>query len=832
MRKRAPIAAVAAFAMIAPTAVQAKTMLNIVPHGNRAPGVPWASTPGILPADTQAKMYDRITPLFRNVTDDVLKPSADGSGYYKSAELLPIDDPSYVSSQDVSGTSPSAGPVKATIKRDPYGIPHVYSDTDAGAIFGVGYTAATDQSLLLNQARYNGVAGLIDLPGVPAINLILGLYDYKPTAKVSKAAEKLQTRNILKQGAQGKQLLRDIDTYTAGINANLAATSPSTPKVTRIDIYALNAVKAQFLGEGGGNEANNAFFLDGLRSQLGKKAGNGAFADLQARNDTEAAVTTTNSFDAQTKVSTAKPKGMVRLKNGSLRSSAIKLPGTYKRLAPQHRALASNILIMSGNRSATGAPLFVGGPQIGYNYPGLTYELQISSPSINVRGVSSGPFPGYMLIGTGADYAWTLTSAGADIIDTYAETLCGGSRHKYRYKGKCRKMKRINAGTIAKGDDKVSAVFYRTVHGPVSGYARNRATGKLVALTRKRSSYGKDTVDQLFNQQMTFGRVKSAADFAKAAQKTPQTFNSFYANATQSSFYTAGALPRRKKGVNPTLPVSGTGRYEWKGLLPASKHPQVINPASGEIVNWNNKPAANFPAGDDRFGNEGGIQRVQLLNSEIDRYDKPTLANVLAAANAGATEDVRANQFWPTLKQMLQKAPAPDALSQQMFDILNAWSDAGGSRVDSDLDGKIDNPGAPIIDAAWNGMADAAMCDRLGAKLCEQLSGLISRYDTPPGGQYSGWHQYMFKDFRSELGVDVKDKYSTTYCGKGDTTVCATKLWAALSAAGAELSAAQGGDPTKWREDTTYVNFTPFSLFKMQYTNKPSGIHQVMTFGP
>ena len=46
------------------------------------------------------------------------------------------------------------GAVKATIKRDPYGVPHVYSDTDAGAIFGVGYVAATDQSLLLNQARY------------------------------------------------------------------------------------------------------------------------------------------------------------------------------------------------------------------------------------------------------------------------------------------------------------------------------------------------------------------------------------------------------------------------------------------------------------------------------------------------------------------------------------------------------------------------------------------------------------------------------------------------------------------------------------------------------
>lgn len=830
MFKRA-LAAALLLLVVAVPAASAKTMLNVVPHGNRTPGVPWATTPGILPADTQARMYDRLTPLYRNVTDAQLTPSPDGSGYFKSAELRSIDDPIYVSSQDVSGTSPSAGPVKATIKRDPYGIPYVFSDSDAGAVFGAGFVAATDQALLLNQARYNGVAGLIDMPGVPAINLILGLYDYQPSAKVVKQAERQQTRSIRRQGARGQQLLDDIDTYIAGINTRLAEASPTTKKVTRMDIYALNGVKAQFLGEGGGDEVDNALFLDALRSRLGKKRGNGVFTDLQGRNDPEAAVTTTNSFKAQTKVSTAKPKGMVRLRNGSFQDSSVRLPGQYREF-PTQRAQASNILIMSGNRSATGAPLFVGGPQIGYNYPGLTYELQITSPSINVRGVSSGPFPGYMLIGSGNDYAWTLTSAGVDIIDTYAETLCGGSKRKYRYKGKCRKMTRVNAGTITKGDDKVSAVFYRTVHGPVTGYARNRSTGRLVALARKRSSYGKETVDQLFNQDLTFGRVKSAADFRRAAQRTPQTFNSFYANATESSFYTAGAFPRRRSGVNPTLPVSGSGRHEWRGLLPSSKHPQVVNPASGAIINWNNKPAANFPAGDDRFGSEGGLQRNLLLTSEMDRYPKATLANVLAAANAGATQDVRGKQFWPTLKAMLAKAPAPDALSTQMAAVLDDWNAAGASRVDSDLDGKIDHPGAAIMDAAWTGLADAAMCERLGAALCDQLADQISRYDTPPDGQYGGWHQYMWKDFRSILGETVKGRYSTKYCGKGDATACATKLWAALSAAGAKLAAEQGGDPAAWRANTTYIQFTPISLFRMQYTNRPSGIHQVMTFGP
>jgi acyl-homoserine lactone acylase PvdQ len=526
---------------------------------------------------------------------------------------------------------------------------------------------------------------------------------------------------------------------------------------------------------------------------------------------------------------------MVRLKDGSFRNSFVKLPGAEAAKATAasvgKRQLASNILIVSGSKSATGKPLFVGGPQIGYNYPGLTMEMQISAPSINVEGVTSAPFPGYMLIGRGTNFAWSLTSAGADIIDTYAEKLCGGSKTKYVYKGKCRSMEKIDAGTIAKGASKVKATFYRTVHGPVIGYATDRKTGKKVALSQRRSSYGRETVDQLFNQDLTFGRVKSAKDFIKAAEKTPQTFNSFYASATESAFYTAGAFPLRPKGVNGDLPVDGTGKYEWKGELAKSKHPQVVNPSSGYIVNWNNKPAANFPAGDDRFGNEGGIQRVDMLKGELARYPKATIANVLAAANAGATEDVRITQLWPTLKAMLLRGKSPSAGATAAVAALQSWYAAGGSRVDANLDGTIDNPGAVILDTAWKKITDAGLCDRLGSTLCRDLEGRISRFDAPPGGQYSGWHQYMWKDLRTELKQKVSGKYHLRYCGDGSVSRCSKELWSAIAGAAKTLGAKQGADVSKWTEKAAQITFSPLPLTTMQYTNKPTGIHQVMAFG-
>jgi len=72
--RRALFAATIALAA-APAVANAETELNIIPHGQQEPGASWASAPGMLPANAQALMYDRLTPLGRNVTDATLAPS-------------------------------------------------------------------------------------------------------------------------------------------------------------------------------------------------------------------------------------------------------------------------------------------------------------------------------------------------------------------------------------------------------------------------------------------------------------------------------------------------------------------------------------------------------------------------------------------------------------------------------------------------------------------------------------------------------------------------------------------------------------------------------------
>src|SRR5262249_20673777 len=84
----------------------------------------------------------------------------------------------------------------------------------------------------------------------------------------------------------------------------------------------------------------------------------------------------------------------------------------------------SNELIVDGAHSATGHPIAVFGPQTGYFVPQLLHEVDLHGPGLHARGVSFSGTEVFVELGHGVDYAWSATSAGADIIDQRIEKLC------------------------------------------------------------------------------------------------------------------------------------------------------------------------------------------------------------------------------------------------------------------------------------------------------------------------------------------------------------------------------------------------------------------------
>jgi acyl-homoserine lactone acylase PvdQ len=748
-------------------------------------------------------MYDGLTPLQGNVTAKDLaqyyKPATLGLGGAKARQVV----------------RPKSG---LTIYRDSFGVPHVYGTTRANTEFGAGWVTAEDRGLYLQLLRGPARISALDVPGYDAFSVALSARQFIPSAQ-TEAFLATQTA-LARKTKQGRQLVADVDAYIRGINAYFKSKGGFVTPYTRNDVTAIGTLIGAVFGAGGGHEAQSAQFLSSLQQRLGATKGLAVWNDLREHMDPAAPVTVAKAFP-YANGPTGIGSGNVTIDAGSYTPF---VAGGGPLEYAQHRQLMSNALLISAKRSTSGHPIFVAGPQVGYYSPEILMEEDLHGGGLDARGVA---FPGlgfYPQIGRGQDYAWSATSASSDVIDQFAETLCGDGATQYLYKGQCRDMGSFDAGTLkgqAGGPD-TELTYRTTVHGPVVGYATSG--GKKVAISLDRSTRGRELLGAIAFQTLSTGGVHNPQQFFNTMSGFELTFNWFYADSKHIAMYSSGRLPLRNPNVNPGLPTNGNGSYEWRGWLGANSHVHVVDPPSGQIVNWNNKPGAAFAAADDNWS-YGSVHRVELLNSSL-RKGKMTPAGVVSAMNAAATTDLR--QRLPAVLEVMSRTAAPSSRDYAMLGVLGKWD---GSRLDANLDGKIDQPGAAIMDAWWPRLAVAVLQPVLGP-LTDQLRTLapISDDANPGGSSYdAGWYGYVEQDLQGLLGG--KSSFSTKYCGNGDLNACSASLWQSLDAAGNELAATQGSDTSAWRADATTerIRFSGFIPDTMRWTNRPT-FQQVMVF--
>ena len=182
----------------------------------------------------------------------------------------------------------------------------------------------------------------------------------------------------------------------------------------------------------------------------------------------------------------------------------------------------------------------------------------------------------------------------------------------------------------------------------------------------------------------------------------------------------------RPSALDPSLPTVGTGQYEWHGLprqRPAHPGHRPQRRGTGRWSTGTTSPPTGSAPRTTTWGGNGSVARVDLLNRDLklleDTNGKWTLARVTSAMNAAATQDVRAIDTVPLLAKLLKGIRRPTRRPRRCCDLLVAWRQHGGSRLDLNLDGQIDDPGAAIMDAAWPKIADAFMKPQLGPQLNE-----------------------------------------------------------------------------------------------------------------
>ena len=749
----------------------------------------------------QAKLYDTLTPLFGNVI---------------ARDIRRTFKPAPLGAPPVAGDKRESPRPGVKITRDAFGVAHVTGKSEADVAYGAGWITAADRGLLLQLIRGPARVAALDVPGLDPLALALTGKSFVPSAE-AEAFLANQLDAVRSQRSVGPKILTLVNAYAAGVNGYYRAKGIPASPFTANDVVASAALIAARFGTNGGQEAQNAMFFDALEERFGAADARRVFADLREANNVEAPVSVPGSFPQQ--APSATPIGSVALDDGSFMGASLAAP-----------AFASSALLIGAKRSETGRPLFVAGPQVGYFFPEFFAEMELSGAGFAVRGAV---FPGVpvVLIGRGPDFAWSATSSQADNLDLFVETLCDDDRH-YLYRGQCEPMRRFFVGTLkAQGQPDQEISYDETTHGPVVGYAT--VNGKRVAISVQRSTRGRELLSTRAFYDLNTGRVDSAKDFLQTMNGVEFSFNWFYADDRDIALFSSGRLPVRAAATDPALPTVGTGEYDWRGFVPFAAHAQGINPPTGAILNWNNRPAANVGAADSNFA-YGSVHRSDLLRAAIAGRKKHSLATLTGAMNRAATQDLRGVRVWPVIRAVLQTGPAPSARAEAAAGLLDSWRTAGSSRLDRELDGKVDDPGAAVLDAAWPRLADAVMTPVLGP-LFGRLAAVHGRSDDagPGGSSYiSGWYGYVDKDLRTLLGHEVRGPYSRRYCGAGVLASCREALWGALDAAAAELEATQGPAPSAWRADATRERIQFISGVlpdTMRWSNRPT-FQQLMSF--
>jgi acyl-homoserine lactone acylase PvdQ len=768
-----------------------------------------------------------------------------GDLVYGSPGLSRADIPKYfkdatfgVKQHDAERIYSPPGNSDVTIVRDSgFGVPHVYGKTRAATMFGLGYVGAEDRLFVMDALRNAGRAQLSAFAGGSPGNRA---QDHVQWELAPYREADLQRQFDLGDdvyGAAGAQLQDDVANYVAGINRYItearvnplkmpgeyaAIGRPQGPQDWKVtDVIATASLIGGIFGRGGGRELDSALLLQSARKRFGRGRGKRVWADLRTAEDPETPVTVN------------KKRFRYRVEPRRLRRGGVSMPdrGSVKRVKISNSAdpigegiggvlggfprAGSNALLVSGRESESGRPLAVFGPQTAYFAPQLLMDVDVHGPGIEARGATFAGVSLYVLLGHGRDYAWSATSAGQDIIDTFAVPLCEpdgstptvDSMH-YRYHGQCQAidvLEQTNHWTPSPADD--TAPGAETLHAERTNLglvtARGTVRGKPVAYTKLRSTYFHEADSALgFVALNDPSQIRGPEDFKRAASKIGFTFNWFYIDHSHIAYFNSGNNPVRRARTSTHFPVSSA--FEWKNwnpdlstasYTPRGSHPQAVDQAF--LANWNNKQARGYRSADDNFS-YGSIYRSQSLADRIRRGirggAKMSITELIDAMESAGTVDLRATKVLPFALRMLGRPRSPKM--RHAVSVLRAWVRSGGHRLDRDHNGTYEHSEAiSILDRWWPKWLRAEFRPTMGGAVYNRAQSLERQDDDPNldgehhGSAYqTGWYHYAQKDLRRLLGRRVRGELSRVYCGgsrkrQGTRRKCQSRLRASLGRA-------------------------------------------------
>jgi penicillin amidase len=663
----------------------------------------------LAPAAAQARVVRAVT---------ILPPGQSGVvGHPNVFDQLPLFERLEYKAEPLGGGPGGSPPERpragVTIRRDSFGVPAITARSGALAWWGAGYAVAQDRLGEMELFRRRGSGRLAEILGKDSLeDDIVARRDFYTDAELRRQFRRLPKRFRARTRA-----------YVAGVNrwiAHVRRTPTDVPaeftaldvplrRWSLLDTLRIGVLLARTIPSGDGNELDNLRALRALGPKrfntllplsvpgeittIPRRAGSFPSQPGRTRKEAAAAYRRSRSWLARLPLPTASTARTAGVPTGKERPAhAIDVA-----LGRVHGSFMWAI-----RRPSDRHTFFFNGPQLGYQAPNTFVELDLRAPGLRLH---TGTAPGVPVNSNGYNphMAWGVTSGLSDEDDLFAVRLAG--RERYRFRGRVRRMScRTERFRYSDGGAMKSTTrrLCRTVHGPV------QQTAGRWAFARRYAIWGREIQTLEGLAELAAARDLHGAD--RALRKVTWNENILAADDRgHIGYWHPGLHPLRDQHWDERLPLPGDGRAEWRGLLPRSRDPHVIDPPGRNwLVNWNNVPAKGWTSGDApaRERLNGPYHRVAMLQALVraaaanpSSFDRATI-DVIRDMRRIATQR-------PTAQAALERAAAgatgPEA---DVLGTLLAWD---GDYTRTAPDGTVE-PGV----AAWEEFKAAAQRVALG----------------------------------------------------------------------------------------------------------------------
>lgn len=279
--------------------------------------------------------------------------------------------------------------------------------------------------------------------------------------------------------------------------------------------------------------------------------------------------------------------------------------------------LGSNSWAVSGRKTKSGFPILCSDPHLNLSLPSIWIEMQLSSPGMNVYGVSIPGTPA-VIIGFNEDIAWGITNGADDVKDWYKLKISPDYK-KYEFDGKWIDLDYSVEEIKRRGQ----AVFYDTVYQAIQGpVVNNKSFSTQPLLNNYALKWELHRPSNEFLVFIELNKAKNYKDYKEAISHNscPTENFTFACKDNTIAIDHEGSMAIKWPGEGKFI-LDGTKRsHLYTKYIPEDSLPHLLDPSCNYVLSANQRPtSADYAYYYNGYYSENRANRIkQMLENESD----------------------------------------------------------------------------------------------------------------------------------------------------------------------------------------------------------------------